>query len=222
MLTDSRGRIRVEQLGAASSLPALLIARAATSPDQVAWRQKTLGVWAETDWAQLEARVAAYATGFGRIGVEPGTRVAMIVGPGLEAAAAGTGLLGMGACVVSLHPGVAGSELGALLAGADVRIAIVEDAEQLEVLREARVSAPQLHTVFVVEPRGLAASSSAPPPLIGVAAPDLATDSVDAWRASVTRLSPGAPALIALTVGGSGAPRPVTLSHANLMAAARA
>jgi long-chain acyl-CoA synthetase len=38
----------------------------------------------------------------------------------------------------------------------------------------------------------------------------------------VRRLAPDGPALLVLTVGGSGAPRPVTLTHANLMAATRA
>lgn len=208
---------------AASSLPELLTARAAMSPDRVAWRQKRLGLWTETSWAQLEARAAAYAAGFANRGIERGSRVAMIVGPGIEAAAAGLGLQGMGSVVVSLHPGRSAPELGALLADADVQIAIAEDAEQLATILEARPMVPRLREVFVVDRRGIPVATGSPAQLVTVAErSDDDTDAIDSWRESVGRLAPDGPALLVLTVGGSGAPRPVTLTHANLMAATRA
>jgi long-chain acyl-CoA synthetase len=207
----------------ASTLPALLVARAALSPGRVAWRQKTYGVWTETTWAQLEARAAAYAAGFAALGAEPGSRVAMIVGPGIEATAATAGLLGMGAVVVSLHPGRPEPGLGMLLADAGARIAIAEDAEQLESIVAARAAAPHVDDVFVVDVRGVVVSPEAPPPLVSVAdraAGDAAA--LDAWRASVGRLAADGPAVVALTFGGSGPARPVLLAHANLVAATRA
>lgn len=205
----------------ASSFPQLLVARSAVSPDRVAWRQKRLGLWAETSWAQLEALAAGYSAGFANRGVERGARVAMIVGPGIEATAAGLGLQGMGAVVVSLHPGRPAAELSALLA--DVQIAIAEDAEQVATILEADASVPRQRDMFVVDARGIPVTAGAPPPLATVAERfDRDTDAIDSWRESVERLAPDAPALLALTVGGSEAPRPVWLTHANLMAAARA
>ncbi len=218
-----RGGAELGGPAAASSLPELLAARAIMSPDRVAWRQKRLGLWTETSWAQLEARAAAYAAGFANLGVEPGSRVAMIVGPGIEAAAAGLGLQGMGSVVVSLHPGRSAPELGALLADADVQIAIAEDAEQLATILEARPLVPRLREVFVVDRRGIPVSTGSPAQLVTVAErSDDGTHAIDSWRESVSRLAPDGPALLVLTVGGSGAPRPVTLTHANLMAATRA
>lgn len=222
-VATARGGTQGVGPAAASSFPGLLAARAAVSPDRVAWRQKRLGLWTETSWAQLEARAAAYAAGFANLGVEPGSRVAMIVGPGIEATAAGLGLQGMGAVVVSLHPGRPAPELSALFADADVRIAIAEDAEQLETILEARASVPRLRDVFVVDPRGIPVTAGAPARLVTVAErSDGDTDAINSWRESVDRLAPDGPALLALTLGGSGAPRPVTLTQTNLMAAARA
>ncbi|MGZ4690767.1 MAG: AMP-dependent synthetase/ligase [Acidimicrobiia bacterium] len=221
----ARGGTELAGPAAATSLPGLLTARAAVSPDRVAWRQKRLGLWTETSWAQLEVRAAAYAAGFGDRGIEPGSRVAMIVGPGIEATAAGLGLQGMGAVVVSFHPGRSAPELGALLADADVRIAIAEDAEQLATILEAGPSVPQLREVFVVDPRGVPATTGSAARLVTVAERsdgDTAEGMLDSWRASVDRLAPDGPALLALTVGGSGVPRPVTLTHTNLMTATRA
>lgn len=222
-VAPARGGAEFGGPAAASSLPELLTARTAMSPDRVAWRQKRLGLWTETSWAQLEARAAAYAAGFANRGIERGSRVAMIVGPGIEAAAAGLGLQGMGSVVVSLHPGRSAPELGALLADADVQIAIAEDAEQLATILEARPMVPRLREVFVVDRRGIPVATGSPAQLVTVAErSDDDTDAIDSWRESVGRLAPDGPALLVLTVGGSGAPRPVTLTHANLMAATRA
>ena len=211
------------ELAAATSLPALVAARTAASPDRVAWRQKRLGVWTEISWARLEARAARYAAGFASRGIGPGSRVAMIVGPGFEAAAAGLGLQGMGAVVLSLHPGRPVPELRALLADADAQIAIAEDAEQLATVLEARRSGPELREVLVVDPRGIPVGAGKAARLVTVAerSGDDA-EAIDSWRESVGRIAPNGAALLALTVGGSGAPRPVTLSHSNLMAATRA
>lgn len=221
----ARGGTELAGPAAATSLPGLLAARAAVSPDRVAWRQKRLGLWTETSWAQLEVRAAAYAAGFVNRGVEPGSRVAMIVGPGIEAMAAGLGLQGMGAVVVSFHPGRSAPEVGALLADADVRIAIAEDAEQLATILEASRSVPQPLEAFVVDPRGIPATTGSAARLVTVAERydgDTAEGTIDSWRESVDHLAPDGPALLALTVGGTGAPRPVTLTHTNLMAATRA
>jgi long-chain acyl-CoA synthetase len=206
----------------ATSLPALLVGRAAASPDRVAWRRRERGVWTETRWAELEALAASYATGFAARGVVAGDRVAMIVGSGLEAVAATIGLLGMGAVVVLVHPGPPTPEVGALLADLGVEIAVVEDAEQLAAVTAVRGSAPALRETFVVDPRRVATSMSLPPP--GLAAVAAATDDgtvVAQWRESVLRLGDG-PAVIATTVGGAGALRPVSLTHENLVAAGHA
>jgi long-chain acyl-CoA synthetase len=203
-----------------SSLPALLVARSTATPGRVAWRQLTHGVWTETVWAQLEARAAAYASGFAASGIAPGSRVAMIVGPGLEAAAAATGLLGLGAIVVSLHPGRHGADLGAPLAG--VRIAIAEDVEQLASVLALRETVRDLGEVFVVDARGVGGSGGSPPLADVAARAHDAERGVNAWRESVRALAPDAAALVALTVGGSGASRPVVLTHSNLVAATRA
>jgi long-chain acyl-CoA synthetase len=214
---------RPERVNAsAASLPALLVARAAATPDRVAWRRLANGVWTETVWADLEARAAAYATGFAAAGVAPGSRVAMVVGPGLDATAATAGLLGLGAIVLSVHPGLRGPDLEAVLAAADAPVAITEDAEQLQSLLAARAATP-LRDVFVVDARGLAGRTDAK--LLAAVADRPGGDGPDAvaaWRASVERLDPSSTALLAVTAGGSGVPRPVALTHANLAAAAHA
>ena len=50
----------------ASTLPGLLVERARTRPERVAFRAKELGIWRETTWRELAARVAALACGLAR------------------------------------------------------------------------------------------------------------------------------------------------------------
>src|SRR5205807_8876733 len=50
----------------ASTMPGLLAERARTRPERVAFRAKELGIWRETTWRELAARVAALACGLAR------------------------------------------------------------------------------------------------------------------------------------------------------------
>ena len=65
-----------------STIPGLLVARARTRAARVAFRAKTLGVYRETTWAELAARVAAVADGLAaRFGVGRGSTLAIVGDP---------------------------------------------------------------------------------------------------------------------------------------------
>ena len=51
--------------------------RANDTPDAVALRQKSLGVWQEVTWCEYWNQIEAVAYGFSALGVEPGDRVAI-------------------------------------------------------------------------------------------------------------------------------------------------
>src|SRR3989454_4070755 len=66
----------------ASTIPGLLVERARARPARVAFRAKQLGVYRETTWAALAARVAAVAQGLAaRFGVGRGSTVAILGDP---------------------------------------------------------------------------------------------------------------------------------------------
>jgi len=63
----------------AATLPGLLVDRARQRPTRVAFRAKELGVWRETTWRELAARVGAVALGLAREhGLARGETVAII------------------------------------------------------------------------------------------------------------------------------------------------
>src|SRR5439155_886752 len=66
----------------ASTMPGLLAERARTRPERVAFRAKELGIWRETTWRELAARVAALACGLAReYRIAAGETVAIIGNP---------------------------------------------------------------------------------------------------------------------------------------------
>src|SRR5437588_10680498 len=66
----------------ASTMPGLLAERARTRPGRVAFRSKELGIWRETTWRELAARVGALACGLAReYRIAAGETVAIIGNP---------------------------------------------------------------------------------------------------------------------------------------------
>ena len=66
---------------ARQSLPALLVDRARRTPERVAYRAKTLGVYRETTWRELADRVAAVALALRARGLRARDRVAIMGHP---------------------------------------------------------------------------------------------------------------------------------------------
>src|SRR2546427_9965054 len=89
----------------ASTMPGLLAERARTRPARVAYRAKELGIWRETTWRELAARVGALAGGFARgYGVAPGGRGAVIRHPRPGWAGAGLAPQARGAVTHGTYP----------------------------------------------------------------------------------------------------------------------
>src|SRR2546427_11004535 len=89
----------------ANTLPGLLVERARTRPDRVAFRSKELGIWRETTWRGLAERVAALASGFAREdGIGPGGTGASVGHPRPEWAIADLPAQGPGAITYGIYP----------------------------------------------------------------------------------------------------------------------
>src|SRR2546427_11940787 len=89
----------------ASTLPGLLVERARTRPDRVAFRSKELGIWRETTWRGLAERVAALASGFAReYRIGRGETGAIVGNPGPEGTDAHPPAPGPGAVTSGTYP----------------------------------------------------------------------------------------------------------------------
>lgn len=123
--------------------------------DRPAMREKDLGIWQTITWAEVARQVRILAHGLAALGVQPGHHVA-VVGENrprlyLSMMAAQT----LGAIPVPLYQDAVAQEMLYVLQDADIRVAVVEDQEQVDKMLELSDRCPALEHVIYDDPRGL-------------------------------------------------------------------
>jgi long-chain acyl-CoA synthetase len=206
------------------TFPRLLIDHAKGRGDRPAIREKDLGIWQTFTWRQSLGEVRALASGLHTLGLRRGDTLA-IVGDNrprlywaMDAAQA------LGAIPVPLYQDSVAEEMSFVLANADVRIAVVEDQEQVDKLLEVKERCPRLERIIYDDPRGLRhydpkllrayADVQAAGRDFERAHPGFFDSEVEQGRASDA-------AIMLYTSGTTGTPKGVMLTHDNLIVTAR-
>lgn len=139
----------------ADTFPRLLLQHAGTRPQHAAFREKDLGIWQTTTWAQAADEVRRFACGLAALGFSRGMNLA-IVGdnrPRLYMAMAAAQCLG--GVAVPLYQDAPAADMAYVLENAAIDFAVVEDQEQVDKLLEARATVPGLSHIVYDDPRGL-------------------------------------------------------------------
>lgn len=205
-----------------------LLARSARRcPDRVAIRFEQ----AHFTWRQLDRRATHIARALSSMGVEKGTRVALVLPNCPQAVMAFFGVLRLGAVVVWTNPLYTERELHHQLADAQAEVAICLDLAYGR-LRAVRAQLTLRHVVVtsVLDELPLPIRTVGPWTRHGkeVTAAVPRGDDVVGWRAFVRRghrgpeswstAEPGQLAALQYTGGTTGTPKGVMLTHANLLA----
>jgi long-chain acyl-CoA synthetase len=144
----------------ADTFPRLLLEHARLRPDASAMREKALGIWQTSTWADVAAQVRAMACGLASLGFKSGSNLA-IVGDnrprlywGFVAAQAAQGV------PVPMYQDAIASEMTFVLDDAEVNFALVENQEQVDKMIEAREAAQasgtmRLQHIIYEDPRGI-------------------------------------------------------------------
>ena len=136
----------------ASTVPGLLVERARSRPDRVAFRAKELGVYRETTWAGLAARVATVADGLAtRFGVGRGTTVAIVGDPCPEWTIADLAAQALGAVSYGIYPTSAPGEIRYLLQHGGAVLVVAEDQEHLDKILAVLGDCPRVRGVLVID-----------------------------------------------------------------------
>jgi long-chain acyl-CoA synthetase len=211
-------------MSAADTFPRLLLDHARRRGDRPAIREKDLGIWQTFTWNQVLGEVRALACGLHGLGLRRGDTLA-IVGDNrprlywaMDAAQA------LGAIPVPLYQDSVAEEMAFVLANADVRIAVVEDQEQVDKLLEVKERCPRLERIVYDDPRGLRhydpsllrgyADVQAAGRDFEHAHPEFFDSEVEKGRGSDV-------AIMLYTSGTTGTPKGVMLTHDNLIVTAR-
>jgi len=220
---EIRPNLRSEATSPAT-LPARLLQLAHERGDVIAIREKYRGYWREWTWAQYAQRVAHVAAGLRQLGVTPGTRVAIHAENRPEWVIADLAVQGLGAQCIGVYPTSPAAEVEYLLRHSGSTVVIAEDEEQLDKALAVRDRLPQLRHLVVMDPRGVHLDAEAD--LLTFSQLEEAGGAMQAaaadYESSVAELDPSSTAILVYTSGTTGPPKGAMISHANMVASARA
>jgi long-chain acyl-CoA synthetase len=118
-------------------------------------REKEFGIWQTLTWDNFYQRAITIASGFKENGLKRGDKIAIIGDnrPNLYLSIAASQILG--AVPVPCYQDSVADEIQYILEHAEVKIAVVENQEQVDKLLEIQSRLPLLNNIFFDDPRGL-------------------------------------------------------------------
>ncbi|MCP4878895.1 MAG: long-chain fatty acid--CoA ligase [Gammaproteobacteria bacterium] len=137
------------------TFPKLLHNHVKLRPDQDAIREKDLGIWQSWSWAEAAIEIRALACGLASLGLKRGEKMAIIGDNRPRLYWGMTAAQALGAIPVPLYQDAVADEMAYVLDNADVKIALVEDQEQVDKMLEIRERCPQLEHIIFDDTRGL-------------------------------------------------------------------
>ena len=209
---------------APDTFPRLLIEHAQMRGDRPAIREKDLGIWQTHSWKQVLDEVRSLASGLHTLGLGRGDTLAIIGDNRPRLYWAMDAAQALGAIPVPLYQDAVADEMAFVLSNAEVRIAIVEDQEQVDKLLEVKARCPALELIVYDDPRGLRhydRSVLRSYDDVQAAGRDLERARADFFDREVERGRSTDVAIMLYTSGTTGTPKGVMLTHQNLIETAR-
>ncbi len=218
--------VETTQRPGAETFPGLLLKHAKERPQQPAFREKDLGIWQATSWAQVAGEVRAFACGLAALGFRRGMSLAIVGNncPRLYWAMSAAQCLG--GMPVPLYQDAPAADMAYVMDDAEIDFVVVEDQEQVDKVFEIKQTlAPhRISRIIVDDERGMRnyhqpeLTSFAKVTEMGRAYdqmhPDFFMNQVNAGRADDI-------AIILYTSGTTGKPKGVCHSHAAMITTAR-
>ena len=211
--------------GIGETIPGLFWDRVTRCPHKVAFREKRLGVWKETTWGELGARVRTCAYGLMELGVDPGEHVAILSEDRSEWFVSDLAILSIGAVTVGLFPTDGAEPCGDQVGQVEARVWIVENQEQSDKAMKVRHRLPFLDWIVVMDPKGLRQVRD---PIL-LTFEDLLERGRQGEKTAPTRIRerlsgirPDDTATLIFTSGSTGPPKGAVHSHRGMIAGMRA
>ena len=209
---------------APDTFPRLLLEHAQSRGDRPAIREKDLGIWQTWSWKQVLDEVRSLAGGLHALGLRRGDTLAIIGDNRPRLYWAMDAAQALGAVPVPLYQDSVAEEMAFVLSNAEVRIAIVEDQEQVDKLLEVKARCPTLEIIVYDDPRGLRHYDRKllrSYDDLQAAGRDLERGRPDFFEREVEQGRASDVAIMLYTSGTTGTPKGVMLSHQNLIETGR-
>ena len=208
---------------AADTFPKLLIRNAEIYGDRPATREKDLGIWQSWTWAQVLDETRAFAIGLDTLGLERGDAVAIIGDNRPRLYWTFVAVQSLGGMAVPAYQDSVAEEMAYILNHAEVKIAVVEDQEQVDKVMSVADQVPSLTHIVYDDTRGLRdydhthLHSFDALQKIGRAEMEQGPDAEARWLQKVNEGKGSDVSVMPYTSGTTGQPKGVMLTHSNVI-----
>ncbi len=208
------------ELQQAATLPGLFRERVRRTPDAVAYRHfnPETEQWEDTSWQEMVRMVARWQRALQSERLQPGDRVAVMLGNCREWIAFDQAALGLGLVVVPLFVNDNPENLSYVLNDAGAKLLLIQGDRQWQQCSQVADRLNQLQRIITLEPARSEKKRDPRLRWVGEWLPEEETSEPLVTQES----NPDELATIVYTSGTSGRPKGVMLSHRNILADARA
>ena len=203
-----------------STLPALLLKRAADSGDRTILRRKDHGVWKSISWAALARSARDIGGALKAAGVRQGDLVAILSETCPEWVYADLAVMGLGAVSLGCSTSDTAGQTAQSLRDCNCAVVFAENEEQLDKLLAIQGECPALRQIIVFDVNGLHDLDNPMVTSLAAFTANVSEVQAGAWHDDVRMLDPKGIATLMFTAGTTGPAKGVYISHGKLMAQA--
>lgn len=206
--------------GYLKNVPQLFWARVEKSADDIAMREKKLGIWRSITWADYGRHAKHTGLALWALGVRAGDVTCVLADNRPEWLYADMGTMGIGAVSSGVYTTDSAHQIAYILNDCGAKVLFVENDEQLDKALEVRDRVPSLIKIVVMDMDGLREFSD--PMVISFSALlmlGIETEAAqpDLWTQTIHRPAPEDTAILVYTSGTTGPPKGAMLSHKNIL-----
>ena len=202
-----------------TSAPALLCERARSTPGQIAFRSKHLGIYRERTFRDYALLVAQAAQAFAALGIAKGERVAIMGDVCEEWLICDLAAQSLGAIVYGIYPTASAAEVEYQMRDGGASLFIAEDQEYVDKILPLIDRLPGVRAIVTIDASAMFGYQHPKlmsyEKLLAAQQPDF-----DWLAARAARVMPDDPAFIVYTSGTTGNPKGALIAHGRHLAAA--
>jgi long-chain acyl-CoA synthetase len=136
------------------TVPGLFLERVESTPKEVAYRAKKLGIYRERTWSEFKERAARCALGFKQLGLRKGGRLSLMGDPCEEYVICELAAQALGALTYGIYPTSSPKELRYLMNDGQASIFVAENQEYVDRILPLFEELTHLRHIVVIDTKG--------------------------------------------------------------------